>query len=119
MSNLALKSRQHAHLTNCDIWLSDSRCIVLVISIYEFNIELVDIGINRDGLSDFESLVFHLLVNYAFPLTKRRVFVILTDIDLPLLLGINQHQHPLLSYHARPLGRLEPVLEPFSDLLVI
>jgi hypothetical protein len=119
MSNLALKSRQHAHLTNCDIWLSDSRCIVLVISIYEFNIELVDIGINRDGLSDFEPLVFHLLMDYAFPPPKRRVFVILTDIDLPLLLGINQHQHPLLSYHARPLGRLEPVLEPFSDLLLI
>ena len=119
MSHLALKSRQHTHLTKCDVWLSDCRCIVLVISIYELNIELADIDINRDGLSDFEPLVFHLLVNYAFPPPERRVFVILTDIDLPLLLGINHHQHPLLAYHASSLGSLEPVLEPFSDLLLI
>ena len=119
MSHLALKSRQHTHLTNCDVWLSDYWRIVFVISINECHIELADIGFYRDGLSYLEPLVFHLLMNDAFPFPKGRVFVILTDIDLPLLLGINNHQHSLLAYHGRPLCRLEPVLKPFPDLLII
>ena len=119
MSHLALKSRQHTHLTNCDVWLSDYWRIVFVISINECHIELADIGLNRDSLSDLEPLVFHLLMNDTFPSAKGRVFVILTDIDPPLLLGINNHQHSLLANHARALSRLEPILKPFPDLLLI
>jgi len=68
MSHLALKSRQLTHLTKYDFWLSNFRCIVLVISIYELNIKLVDICLYRDGLTDFEPFIFHLLVDYAFAL---------------------------------------------------
>ena len=97
MSNIALKLRKHTHLSKFDFRLSDCRGIVLVISIHELHIELVDLGLYRDALSDFEPpLIFHMLGDDAFPSPKGRVFVILTDIDPSLLLCINQHQHP---YH--------------------
>lgn len=119
MSHLALKSRRHTHLTKSDVWLPDFRCIVLIVSIDEFQIELIDIGLDRDGLSNFEPIIFHLLMNDAFPSAKGRVLVILTDIDPPLLLGINHHQHSLLAYYTRSFSMLVSVFKPISDVVLI
>jgi len=88
--NCAFKLSRFCNLLYFDLWLSDNRSIVVIIAIDKFQVQLIDLGSEPYILTDLETFIFHLLMNNALPLPERRVRVVFSKANLPLLICVNQ-----------------------------